>query len=125
MPAETHRALCELAGRHLDGEILGPYLVGVESPPARRRGVYVVFDPLGECVYVGKAFSMLDSQRVRDRIREHVRDLVKREAFAELYLLPLKDGTPRRQVEVVEGWVARHMRPYLGSAHPNPFRRPR
>jgi len=125
MPAETNRALCELAGPHLGSEILGPFVVGVEWPPSRRRGVYVVFDPLGECAYVGKAFSLLDSQRVRDRIRDHVTNLVKREAFAELYLVPLRDETLPRQVEIVEGWVARHMRPYLGSAHPNPFRRPR
>lgn len=89
------------------------------------RGVYVVIDPEGVCAYVGKAFSLRDSQRVRDRIKVHVSDLSKRDAFAHYYLLPLRAATPGRQVEVIEGWVARHMRPYMGSAHPNPFNRSR
>lgn len=101
--------------------MLGPYVVGVESAPAGVRGVYVVLDPNEVCAYVGKAFSLNDSRRVNERIRTHVRDLGKRDAFSHFYLLPLRKDTSPRQVEVVEGWVARHMRPYMGSTHPNPL----
>lgn len=87
--------------------------------------MYVVLDPEGLCAYVGKAFSLRDSRRVRERIRTHVGDLARREAFAHFYLLPLRETTTVRQVESIEGWVARHMRPYMGSAHPNPFARSR
>jgi hypothetical protein len=80
---------------------------------------------MGNCAYVGKAFSLQDSRRVRDRIKTHVADLRKRDAFAQYYLVPVKNDTTNNQVEIIEGWVARHMRPYMGSAHPNPLRQPR
>jgi hypothetical protein len=121
----TRRALEELAGVHLSGGILGPFTIGRDALPPGQRGVYVVMDPEGVCAYVGKAFALRDSQRVQGRIREHVTDLQKRDAFAEVYLIPLKATTPPRRVEMVEGWVARHMCPYMGSAHPDPLRRSR
>ena len=125
MNADSQRALEELAGHHLAGRMLGPFVVGSEWPPPGVRGVYVIFDPTGRCAYVGKAFSVRDSRRVRDRIRTHVGNLVKRDAFSSFYLIPLKPTAASRDVEVVEGWVARHMQPYMGQVHPDPRRRSR
>lgn len=125
MNGDSQRALEELAGHHLAGLTLGPYVVGSEWPPPGVRGVYVIFDPTGRCAYVGKAFSVQDSRRVRNRIRTHVANLAKRDAFSTYYVIPLKPTASSREVEVIEGWVARHMRPYMGQIHPDPRRRPR
>lgn len=119
------RALEELAGRHLDGGIVGPYTVGGPTIPEKSSGVYVVFDSEERCAYVGKAFSLLDANRGVSRIHEHVRELRKREVFATFYVLPLRAATTVGQVERIEGWVARHMRPTMGTIHPNPLRRGR
>lgn len=122
---DRRRALEDLAGDALAGGMQGPFVVGVNSPEPGQRGVYVVFDPLGACAYVGKAFTLQDSRRVKGRIATHIRDLRKRDAFATYHLIPLKNSTSNRRVEMVEGWVARHLNPYMGNAHPDPMARPK
>lgn len=123
MRASTIRALEELAGNALDGTIVGEFKIGVD-PIQIRRGVYMVFDVLGRCVYVGKATSLLDARRVNTRIvSEHLANLKKREAFDTCYVLPVRTMATDTTLEVLEGWVSRHLKPSMGRRAPR-IRRP-
>lgn len=122
---EVARALEEIAGHDLDGGLLGPFQIGVDRWPSGVRGVYVVFDPTGKCAYVGKVCSDLDGRRLEGRMKQHLREPRKLQTFDCYYVVPLRSSASNLLVEKAEGWIARHMRPYLSDSHPNPFRRSR
>ena len=120
---ETALALEEIAGHDLDGSLHGPFMVASGSWPVHAKGVYIVFDLSGECAYVGKVCSDLDKQRLAARFKEHLTDPRKFQTFNSFYVLPVKARVRNGRVEVIEGWVAQHLRPRLSRRSPNPARR--
>lgn len=116
----TKRALEEVAGTALEGSLIGPFRIGIDEIPVN-RGVYIVYDQVGACVYVGKADSLLDARRVETRIlREHLRELKKLEAFSTCYVLPLNAVVSSATVQSIEGWVSRHLTPSMTQRSPRP-----
>lgn len=123
MTPATVRALEEIAGRFLDDGIRGPYEIGELPWPVHARGVYIVFDAWGKCVYVGKVCSDSDAQRLQSRFREHLSDPTKFDNWHHFYVLPMKQRASNMAIEKTEGWVALHMQPSGSQRSPNPARR--
>lgn len=115
----TVLALEQVVGPCLDVGAVGPVVVGVDPVPQFPRGVYVALDTQGRCAYVGKVCSELDSGRLRTRLNSHLREVAKRENFDCIYFFPVKSGVSNREIERIEGWVSRHLRPRLGKRAPD------
>jgi excinuclease UvrABC nuclease subunit len=121
MRADTHEQLTRLVGDDLDGAIEGPAELGATTLPIRSRGVYIIENARGRCVYVGKVASTRDAGRLASRIREHLRQSpAKVTQFNAVFFVPVRVTTSDARIQQLEGQIARHMRPLLGQKWPVP-----
>jgi hypothetical protein len=87
----------------------------VSTPTA---AVYIVWDAWGRCRYVGSVRRRRDAAPVRDRMREHLRQPVRRAKWYAATVLPVTETTSLEMLRTCEGWVALALGPAEGSAHP-------
>jgi hypothetical protein len=78
-----------------------------------RNAVYVVCGWSGRILYVGST-----TVGIRTRFMQHLRDLVKTLDWATVYVLPLADSVPTKQVRRVEGRVGLAVGPERSQALP-------
>lgn len=118
LSSATLDSLDDIVGARRDGPVRGPVSLGEQELPALSRGVYVVLDVDGRPAYVGKVCSARDRARLRSRIREHLQDPAKREAFDCVYFFPVQQRYGNAHVEQIEGWFAIHLRPHMSQRSP-------
>jgi hypothetical protein len=66
-------------------------------------GIYMVCDGSGRLAYVGSAVRPESSAGVADRVFQH--SLSRRGSWREVWVIPLRDDTPRRVVLGIEGQI--------------------
>ncbi|MCW2874636.1 MAG: hypothetical protein JWL99_5956 [Streptomyces oryziradicis] len=114
MTPERLASLAAYAGDwpHSDGPC-GPYPFSPNIPVLARNAVYVVCGWSGRILYVGST-----TVGIRTRFMQHLRDLVKTLDWATVYVLPLADSVPTKQVRRVEGRVGLAVGPERSQALP-------
>lgn len=110
LTANRYRNLCSLAGDKLDHPVPAIYEVG--SFCGWPTAVYMLGhrDPVTDGLvvdYVGSAVRPGSDASVR--IREHLRDMGKRQRFTCQVVMPLRRDLPVSEVRQLEGAVARHL----------------
>jgi hypothetical protein len=82
--------------------------------------VYVVFDDVDRCRYVGSVCRGL--RGLADRLAEHLADPAKRALWHTVWIIPLRPGTVASEVRRIEGVVGAHLQPH--GCHRLPVPRP-
>ena len=96
------------AGRWLDqhGCHIGPIAIGPAMPAGPARAIYIACDWAGNVLYVGST-----SAGVRRRIRQHCAVYARGRDWSDVWVIPLRDDTPLRQMRRIEGLVGLALRP--------------
>lgn len=78
----------------------GPYPFSPCVPVHVRKAVYLVCGWSGRILYVGSTIA-----GVRTRFAQHLRDVTKTLDWTTVYIFPLTDDTPLRDVRRIEGRI--------------------
>ncbi|MYX12439.1 hypothetical protein GTY67_03205 [Streptomyces sp. SID8374] len=92
--------LARALGGYSSGEL---YWSLVDTVDAISPGVYLVTDPQGRIVWLGKAAG---GRGVAGRIRKHLAESWKRAVFHRVWVAPACDQISRSALEAAEGWAA-------------------
>lgn len=115
MRAVFYLSACEFAGRWLDplGPAPGPEIISRDMPAGPACAIYIVCDWGGRVLYVGST-----TTGVRNRLRQHLTDTDRTSAWAEVWIIPLRNDTPLAEARRVEGLVGLALRPLSNRALP-------
>lgn len=109
MTDERYREVAELAGPWRQGVYARPIPMEQIRRLRSAVGIYVACDGGGQVQYVGSAARPGAATGVADRVREH-RSL-RRGIWRDLWVIPLRDDTPRAVVHGIEGQIRDVLRP--------------
>ncbi len=103
MNEREYRRAAALAG----GWRRGPYPRAIPMERLRRLragvGIYMACDGSGRLSYVGSAVRPESTAGVADRVFQH--ELARRGSWREVWVIPLRDDTPRRVALGIEGQI--------------------
>jgi hypothetical protein len=91
----------------------GPHPFDIHVPVTAHNAVYVVCGWSGRILYVGST-----TIGVRARFAQHLGDLAKTLDWSTVYIIPLADGTPTKEVTRIEGRIGLAVRPERNKALP-------
>jgi hypothetical protein len=111
MNRKRYHAIAAYAGEWLDQPLPGARPVDEVADLAMSTGVYVVCDALERVRYVGSVRRPQIISGLDTRLREHLRDPVKRLTWHTVWVVPLHDETPIEVVRRLEGAVGMDLRP--------------
>jgi hypothetical protein len=106
-----YAGLTSYAGGWLSEHVPRPFPVDQLDHLDVASGVYVVEDALDRVRYVGSVCRPGNSRGIACRLREHLRDPGKRLTWHHVWVVPLREDTPRRIVRAVEGAVGAELTP--------------
>ena len=95
VPLLTHALGCYSSGE--------PFWSRVDSVQAYSPGLYLALDAKHRILWLGKASG---AQGVTGRIRKHLTEPWKREAFHWIWVAPAYDQIPDPALKAAEGWAA-------------------
>lgn len=114
MRPERLASMAAYAGDWLDPDgPVGPCPFGPSVAIGVRNAVYVVCGWSGRILYVGST-----STGLRRRFTRHLADLTRTIDWTTVYVIPLLDDTPLKEVRRIEGRVGRATGPAQNKALP-------
>jgi hypothetical protein len=111
-------AIARYAGEWLTEPLPQPVPIDELDHLVASSGVYVVQDALERVRYVGSVSRPGQARGVANRLREHLREPLKKMTWHCVWVLPLRDDTPREVVRRIEGAVGVDLAPISGRRLP-------
>lgn len=118
MDATRYNSLRRLAGAHAAMPLPDRFPIDELGSVRASAAVYLVTDALDRIVYVGSVFRPGKPSAISARVREHLRNPVKRLVWHWVWVLPLAENTPERIVRLIEGAVGADLTPTLNHRLP-------
>ncbi len=111
MNLKQYQAIAAYGGEWVEQPLPGSRQVDEMDDISASTGVYIVCDALERVRYVGSVRRPRLIAGIAIRLREHLRNPVKRLTWHTVWIVPLRDETPVGVVRRVEGVVGLDLRP--------------